>query len=189
MILVKDDFLPKEAFKDLQQYCNENEFQIVDAGGKEFSVLHTPRNLLEFFRLPGYELVLTFIRSAHKDFDTDHRIHADNIINGHKTELASVLYLNDEGEIDDNGTAFYIHVTHGRQLGKTATAEEFDRLIKEDSNDLSKWKMTDKISSVPNRQLLYSSNYFHAKWPNIIERGERRVLVCFYAKKENTIGK
>jgi len=189
MILIKDDFLPKEAFKDLQEYCKEHDFQIVTAGDKEFSVLETPRTFLDFFRLDGYELVLTFIRSAHKNFDTDHRIHADNIINGHKTELASVLYINEEDEVSENGTAFFKHVTHGRELGKDVTAEEFDRLITEDSNDLSKWKMTDKISAVPNRQLLYSSNYFHAKHPNVIEFGERRVLVCFYSKKENQIGK
>lgn len=188
MIIVKDNFLPEQAFLDLKMYCEMNQFKIVQAGEKEFSVLDTPRELLEFFRLDGYELVLTFIRSADKDFDTDYRIHADNIINGRKTELASVLYINDsntdEEEVSENGTAFYTHNKYGRWLPEDVTDEEFDRLIKEDSNDLSKWKMTDKISAFPNRSLLYSSNYFHAKYPNKIERGTRKVLVCFYAKKE-----
>jgi len=179
---VTDNFLPQQAFKDLQQHCRVNNFEIVKLGEKEFSVLETPNPLLEFFKIPGHQLVLTFIRSAKNDFDTDLRIHADNIINGHKTALASVLYINEKGEVPPNGTMFWIHKTHGDQLDKSVSNEEFDRLITEDSNDLSKWEESDIIYAKPNRQLLYNSNYFHSKWPAKIEKGERKVLVCFYSK-------
>lgn len=83
-MIVTDNFLPGAAFEDLQHYCIDNDFEIVKLGEKEFSVLPTPRYLLEFFQIPDHELVLTFIRSAHADFDTDYRIHADNIIEGKK---------------------------------------------------------------------------------------------------------
>jgi len=180
---VTDNFLPIGAFEDLQEYCNESDFQIVKLGEKEFSVLTTPRYLLEFFQIPGHELVLTFIRSAKKDFDNDIRIHADNIIEGKKTALASVLYINPEGTVSKNGTAFWRHNEYGYELPKDVSNEEFDRLITEDSNDLSKWEQLDTIYARPNRRLLYNSNLFHSKYPSKITEGTRIVLVCFYAKK------
>lgn len=181
---ITDNFLPPKAFQDLQQYCNSNDFQIVTLGEKQFSVLETPNALLEFFKIPNHNLILTFIRSAKNDFDTDLRIHADNIINGHKTALASVLYINDENEVSKNGTTFWKHHIHGHELQKEVSTEEFDRLITQDSNDPSKWEQTDIVFARPNRQLLYNSNSFHSKWPAKIDKGKRKVLVCFYSKKE-----
>lgn len=180
---VTDNFLPTKAFEDLQEYCNQNEFEIIKAGEKEFSVLKTPNSLLDFFKIEGYELVLTFLRRANKDIDTDLRIHADNVIVGRKTALASVLYINNKDEATPNGTVFWEHHIHGQELAKNVSNKEFDRLITEDSNDIQKWEVQDLIKSRPNRQLLYNSNLFHSKWPPVIETGERRVLVCFYAEK------
>lgn len=180
---VTDNFLPEAAFIDLQEYCLEGEFKIVKAGDKEFSVMPTPKYLLEFLQIPGHELVLTFIRSARIDFDNDSRIHADNIIEGKKTALASVLYINPEGTVSKNGTAFWRHHEHGYELPADVSNEEFDRLLTEDSNDLSKWEQLDTIYARPNRQLVYNSNYFHSKYPKVITEGTRIILVCFYAKK------
>lgn len=181
---VTDQFLPEAAFEDLQNYCYEEDFQIVKHGDKEFSVLPTPKYLHEFLQIPGHELILTFIRSARVDFDTDARIHADNIIEGKKTALASVLYINPEGTVSKNGTAFWKHHKHGYELPQDVSNEEFDRLITEDSNDLSKWEQLDIIYARPNRHLLYNSNHFHSKYPSQIEEGTRIVLVCFYSKKQ-----
>lgn len=182
-MIVTNNFLPIQAFKDLQFYCDNNDFQTVKAGDKEFSVLQTPQSLIEFFKIPGHELVLTFIRSARINFDTELRIHADNIINGHKTVLASVLYINEEEEVSTNGTVFWKHHTHGYELESTVSEKEFNRLITEDSNDYEKWEQKDMVYARPNRQLLYNSNQFHSKWPPVINKGERKVLVCFYANK------
>ncbi len=181
---ITDNFLPPLAFQDLQNYCNTNEFQVMKYGEKEFSLLPTPRYLLEFLQIPEHELILTFIRSAKKDFDTDNRIHADNIIEGKKTALASVIYINSEEEVSKNGTAFWRHHHHGYELPEDVTNEEFDRLLTEDSNDLSKWEQIDTIYAKPNRRLLYNSNHFHSKFPAKINEGVRKVLVCFYAKKD-----
>lgn len=183
-MLVTDNFLPPAAFEDLQNYCHENNFQIIKVGEKEFSFMPTPRYLLEFLQIPGHELVFTFIRSAKKDFDNDIRIHADNIIEGKKTVLASVLYINQEDTVSKNGTSFWRHHTHGYELPEDVSNEEFDRLITEDSNDLSKWEQLDMVYSRPNRRLLYNSNLFHSKYPSKINEGTRIVLVCFYAKKQ-----
>lgn len=181
---VTDNFLPQAAFTDLQNYCSDQQFEIKEMGDKKFSVLPTPRYILEFLQIPGYEMVLTFVRSANKDFDNEMRIHADNIIAGRKTSIASVLYINREDTVSKNGTSFWKHHKYGYALPEDVSNDEFDRLITEDSNDLSKWEQQDIIYSRPNRLLIYNSNSFHSKYPNQINEGTRMVLVCFYAKKE-----
>jgi hypothetical protein len=139
---------------------------------------------LEYLQIPNYELHLTFIRSANKDFDNDLRIHADNIIEGKKTALASVLYISTGAETSANGTAFWKHHKHGLKLPEDVTNEEFDRLLTEDSNDLKKWDLVNIAWAVPNRRVLYDSNLFHSKWPAEISVGTRIVLVCFYTKNQ-----
>lgn len=184
MIQISDNFLPREVFENLQEYCYGNDFKIVEIGEKKFSVLQTPDELLQYLQVDGHQLILTFIRNAYESFDTDLRIHADNIINGHKTSIASVLYLNRPEEVSSNGTAFWNHINYGLTLPDNTSEEEFNRLITEDSNDISKWCKAGLIYSVPNRMVVYQSNYFHSKWPKVIEKGTRIVLVCFYKKNE-----
>jgi len=183
MIFVQDQYFTTETFKALQDYCNNNEFQKVETEGKDFFVLETPKELIPLLQFSGHELVLSFIRMADKNHNTTPSIHADNLINGHKTALASVLYINNEEDVSKNGTAFYSHNYYKRELPENISNEEFDKLLKEDSNDPLKWQIKDIITSVPNRMLTYSSNQFHAKFPSKIERGTRIVLVCFYTKK------
>lgn len=180
MIEVIDNFLPEEVFKELQDYCYNNKFQIVKAGDKEFSVLNIPDSVISYLDIDGYKPVLGFIRNAYDGFDEDIRIHADNIINGDKTAIASVLYINKSEGVTENGTCFYEHKDYGIKLPEDCSDEEFDNLIINDSNDESKWNRLDYISSRPNRLLTYDSNYFHSKYPKKIEEGERIVLVCFY---------
>jgi len=181
MIYVVDNYLDQNTFKSLQEYCNTTPFEIITLGEKQFSVLETPQSLIPLFQMEKHTLITTFIRSAHKEFDTDLRIHSDNVINGHKTALACVFYISGS-EVSKNGTAFYHHTKYGKQLPDNISAEEFDRLITEDSNDRHKWKQKDIIVSEPNRLLVYNSNYFHSKFPQVIDRGVRQVLVCFYTK-------
>lgn len=179
---VTDNFLPPELFKELQNYCNDNEFQIVQVGEKEFSVLPVPDYVMPYLEIHGYELILSFLRSAKNDFDTNYRIHADHVLNGRKTALASVLYVNSNKGVSVNGTSFWRHHIHGERLPDDTSNEEFDRLLLEDSDDLSKWEHVLSVFAVPNRMLVFDSNLFHSKFPKVVKTGERKVLVCFYEK-------
>lgn len=183
MIQVIDNFLPANMFEALQDICQSTEFKIVNVGGKDFSIMDTPEDLIPFLQIPGHSIILTFIRDAYKGFDNDWRIHADSIISNHMTSLASVLYINDPKGVTPNGTAFWKHKDHGLKLNTDVGAEEFDRLLTDDANDLSNWKSTAVVESEPNRLLTYNSQYFHSKTPNEITEGRRIVLVVFYKKE------
>jgi hypothetical protein len=178
---IKDNFLPKEVFQQLKEYCIDKEFQQIKIGEKEFLILDTPIFVYGHLLIDGYEIILSFIRKAHKDFDRDWRIHADNIINGSKSNIASVLYIDSSDSY--NGTAFWKHHQYGDSLPENITNEEFDSLLVNDANNLEKWKLTCIIPNYENRMLQYNSNNFHSKYPNIIKQGERIVLVTFYKKK------
>jgi hypothetical protein len=177
-----DDFLPKEIFKKLQDYCRTEDFEIVEQGGKQFSVLEVPDFVEPYFELKGHKIVLTFIRNAYRDFDNKERIHCDGIINNQEINKAAVFYINDRGEVPENGTKFYSHHKHGEYL-QNMSNEEFDRLILEDSDDVLKWNETHYVHAEPNRLLRYNARFFHGKYPAMIEKGVRKVLVIFYAKE------
>jgi len=185
MIKIKDNFLPDETFRELQNYCREKEFETVVVGSKEFSVLETPDNVIPFLQQPGHEIILSFIRQANELIDTKLNIHADGIIQGQISSLASVLYINDSQGVTKNGTAFWYHEKHGYKLPNDCSIQEFNRLLTEDANDIEKWKQLDYLKAKQNRLLTYPSNYFHSKWPQQITEGTRIVLVTFYKKTEN----
>jgi len=182
MINIIDNFLPEDEFKSLQEYCDNNLFEIVSRPGKLFSVLKTPEDLYKYIHIEGYEIVLSFIRSAYKGFDTNLWIHADNIIEGKRVDISSVLYINEEEGVSPNGTAFWDHYSHGVKLSKDCSDADFDNILIKDADDRSKWVKKDYISSRPNRVLTYDANYFHSKYPQEITEGIRKVLVTFYTK-------
>ena len=181
---VIENALPNEVFLNLQEYCKTNKFQIVDTENKSFLVLPTPIEVLKYLQQQDNDIIFSFIRKAHNDFDYENRIHADGMINGQNTSLASVLYVDVEGEITPSGTAFWKHHKHGVKF-KKFNEKEFNRLLNEDAEDLSKWTKTDFIEAKNNNLLVYDANLFHSKFPNKIEQGERIVLVTFYKKKYN----
>lgn len=182
MYEIKDNFLPENTFKRLQYYCETNEFSIVTAGDKQFSVIDIPENIYPYLEIVGYERVFSFIRSAYNGFDEEARIHADNIIMGERVSLASVLYINSPEGVTKNGTSFFDHHLHGKELSECISEEEYNRMILEDSNDLDKWVQTDYVESKPNRLLKYPARNFHAKSPNKIENGTRIILASFYKR-------
>lgn len=179
---VNDNFLPEDLFQELQDYCNQKEFQEIKVGDKSFLYLPTPEVFIPLLQIPEHQIILSFIRKAHSEFDTDYRIHSDRIINQEQTELACVVYINENEGVTTNGTAFWKHHFYGSELPKESTNEEFNRLLLEDSNDLSKWKLIRFVQSQPNRCLTYKANQFHSKYPNKITEGERIVMVTFYKK-------
>lgn len=177
MIHIQDNYLPGEAFQDLCEYIKGNEFQEHKVVEKTFSALELPRSILPFFSIKGKELVLAFLRRSNSIYDTELNIHADYIVNGRKTSLASVLYIKSEVEC---GTQFYIHEKYGLKLPNEVSDKEYNRMIIEESNDASKWKKKDYVSNYPNRLVTYDSNYFHSKGIQKIENGDRIVAVFFY---------
>ncbi|MDR2223576.1 MAG: hypothetical protein LBE34_12730 [Flavobacteriaceae bacterium] len=183
MIQTENNFLPQKVFEELQNYCQKSEFERINLGEKEFEFLKVPDDVLSYLQEEKHDLIVTFIRRATPDFDTDLRIHSDNIIQGEKTSLAKVLYLNQKGTVSENGTAFWNHHIYGEELPKDVTDEEFNRLITEDANDWKKWSIQKVFYSEPNKLLTYSSNLFHSKYPARIVSGERIVLVVFYKDK------
>ena len=174
-----NNFLPDEMFKSLREYILKSEFQIFDAGDKKFSYLPVPTEVYSYISEQISTPVLSFIRRAYPGFDDEPRIHCDGIINGEKVSLASVLYLNLDGEVQDNGTAFYSHKQHGEKFD--GDEDEFNRLLLEDANDLSKWSDYKLIiKSEPNKLIAYDTRLFHSKFPYEIESGVRYVLVSFF---------
>ena len=184
MIIIEDNFLSEEDFKNLQDYCKQL-FRVERAGAgdqwKEFLVLDTPPAILEQLELEGHEVIFSFIRKAHADFDTDPRIHSDGIIMNKYVDVASVLYINDKEGVPRNGTAFYDHAFFGEKLPKDVKPELYNDVLR-DSNVTGIWQQTDKVYAKPNRLLSYPANYFHGKFPAKIETGERIVLVTFYSE-------
>lgn len=176
-----DNFLPDSVFRKLQRYTSENEFRIFDAGDKAFSVLDTPDFVLKYLESNDKEIILSFIRRAYSEFDNELRIHTDYIIKGEKPSEASVLYINNEKGVSTNGTAMWKHIKYGEYFD--GSEDEFNDLLLNDSNDLSKFKLTDLVFSKPNRLLVYDANRFHSKYPSRIVDGVRIVLVTFYKDK------
>ena len=58
--------------------------------------------------------------------------------------------------------------------------EEYDRLLIEDSGDLSKWELNTVLGYEQNRLISYPSSYFHGKYPNKAWKEGRQVFVMFY---------
>jgi len=180
MIVIRDNVLNPNDFEELQRFCQKERFVRYPVGNKEYLMLFTPKEIKEFLKIEGHRIILSFIRKAYQNFDKEHRIHADHKINGVKADLASVLYINDDQSVTPNGTAFYKHHKYNYELPHETCDDEFNRLLNDEAEDLSKWQKTDQIKAIPNRILIYPGNRFHSKWPKVIKKGERIVCVTFY---------
>ena len=182
MIYIKDNFLPKQLYKDLVEYCDE--FKEVEYPDKSFWVKKLPSELINYIersleKIEGKDIksILCFAREAKEGQDNDWRIHNDTIIKNEQPDRAIVLYIK-ANENKLNGTAFWEHENYGHTYLKS-NSEEFNRMLKEDANDKSKWKLNSVIGSKDNRLLSYPCEYFHSKYPNEYEN-QRIVLVMFY---------
>lgn len=182
MIVIRDSYLNQEDFQALQDYCYNTEFKEVQAGEKSFLTIPTPDWVREKIQIEGSRMVLTFIRKAHKNFDTELRAHCDYYIMNEKVDYAVVLYINDTKGVSTNGTRFHKHIKYGYKLPENFTEQQYNDLILNHSNDETKWVTTDVIQARPNRLLMYDAQLFHSKYPSKIETGERIVLVAFYKK-------
>ena len=184
MIYIKDNFLDKELFdfdnKDLKQ------FKEVQTPGKKFWVIEPSKAFIDYItrRLSiiesvRVENVLAFFREAKKGQDNDWRIHNDSVIEGTQPDRAIVFYMSENKTKELNGTAFWKHKKYGDSFKDSFNLEEFNRLIKEESNDLDRWELSSVVGHKKNRLLSYPCDYFHSKYPKEFEES-RVVFVMFY---------
>ena len=182
MIYIKDDFLDEELFRHLQNYLTD--FKEFDTPNKKFYVMHPPEGLVEHIedkvsKIEGVKVksILSFFRQCKENQDNEWRIHNDSIIEGQQPDRAIVIYMNDNKRAL-NGTAFWQHKTKG-DFFQYSDDGQFDEMLKEDSNDKSKWNLKSVIGCKENRLISYPCNYFHSKYPNEFKK-ERKVFVMFY---------
>ena len=183
MIYVKDNFLPKNLYNELVNFTDK--FKEVKYPDKSFWIKELPDEFNNFIvsqleKFEGKKIynILSFAREAKKNQDNEWRIHNDTIINGQQPDRALVLYVK-TNEDKLNGTAFWEHENYGYTYIKS-DEEEFNRVLKEDSNDKSKWKLNSVIGYRDNRLLSYPCEYFHSKYPN--EFNDQRVVVVMFYK-------
>ena len=183
MIYFIDNFLDKKLLDFIT--TDLVDFKEIDTGDKSFWIKETPEPFLqyvikklEFIEQRTIKSIISFFREAKKGQDNDWRIHNDSIINDQKPERAIVLYLSSNNDNKLNGTAFWEHKTYGDTY-KESNTEEFNRMLKEDANDIDKWKLKSIVGHKKNRLLSYPSNYFHSKYPNEFIKS-RVVFVMFY---------
>ena len=189
MINIIDNFLDQEVLKIIEKEIDKNKFKEFKTPGKSFWVQEANTYLVRYILTKleieeGYDLesVKAFFREAKKDQDNDWRIHCDFGPNTAEANRACVLYINQNITDGLNGTAFWDHTKHGHTL-EYGDLKEYNRILLEDSEDLSKWKLQSVIGSKKNRLLSYPTNYFHSKYPNEFDES-RVVFVMFYKIKK-----
>jgi hypothetical protein len=187
MINIVDNFLDDLTYISTYNKLLENDFEEVVVGDKSFWVqFSTPefdKTVLDkVSSIEGVERnsVLSFFRVATDELDTDWRIHADSIINGERPTRALVLNISPSKMTGLHGTAFWSHREYGDSLHDGVSFEDFDGMLLNHSNDLSKWELQSVVGYKINRAVCYPCNYFHSKYPNIGWAGGRMVYVMFY---------
>lgn len=187
MINIKDDFLHKDTYDIVCHMLANNKFQQVELGDKKFWVQYSDsefdnivlRRLSAIDGLPR-ESLLAFFRVATDELDTDWRIHADAKVGDIRPTRALVLYLSESTMEGLHGTAFWKHKKLGYEMPLDISNEESDRMLMQEANDLSNWDLHSVVGYKPNRAVMYPSNYFHSKYPNVGWKEGRMVYVMFY---------
>ncbi len=187
MIYIIDDFVEKNLFKLANQYLDENKFNKVVVGEKDFYIQDSNKDFDEYIAtklsiIEGKKIenILSFFRVATDEIDVTWRIHSDLNINGQKPDRAIVLYLSPREKEELHGTALWEHYIYGRELPEDISDEEYDRMIKMDADELEKWRLSTVVGYEENRLVSYPSSYFHSKYPNISWEEGRKVFVMFY---------
>ena len=185
MIYIKDNFLPEDLLKAVRD--DTSSFEKVDTPGKSFWVKHPSKDFINYisgrvsdFEGHDIENILCFFREAKEGQDDQWRIHNDTLIKNEQPDRAIVLFISDEEEFKHglNGTAFWSHKIHGDTY-PGGSYDDFNELLTDDSNDISKWDLKSVIGHKTNRLVSYPCEYFHSKYPKEF-KSSRQVLVMFY---------
>ena len=187
MINIIDDFLDDKKYQSIYKRLLDNDFVDVELGGKHFWVQFSDDyfndmiiNKLSAIDGVQRECLLGFFRIATEEFDTDWRIHADSKVADIRPERALVFYISPSTKEGLHGTAFWKHKKLGYSIPENISNEEFDRMLKDEANDLEHWELHSVIGYKPNRAVIYPSTYFHSKYPNTGWKEGRMVYVMFY---------
>jgi len=190
MIYIEDEFIDKDLFAIATAYLKKGKFQKVEAGEKNFYIQSSPESFTDYvLRKLGaiegkpLENILSFFRVSTNALDCNWRIHSDLNIKGQRPDRAAVLYMSPRELEDLHGTAFWEHERYGKSLPPHITDEEYDRLIKIDSEELDMWRLVSVAGYEQNRLVSYPANYFHSKYPNQSWKEGREVFVIFYKYK------
>ena len=186
MIYIIDDFLDDKVFEFIKKDLNT--FEKIETEDKNFWVIN-PSDAFKKYMTQRLELhegrtitdCFSFFREAKKNQDDDWRIHNDTHsgVYDEKPDRAAVFFISDDDHEELNGTAFWQHVKYGDRFPKDSSEQEANRMLKEDANDLSKWKLKSVIGHKKNRLISYPCEYFHSKYPNEF-KNSRKVFVMFY---------
>ncbi len=193
MIYIKDNFLDQDLFSYIKDYIKKSKWKTITIGSKDsfnFDIKYIEpeqkfikyiQAWLQVIERAEVNILRSFFRKSNSKYDTEWRIHNDSLVDGVQPDRALVFYINKNKEDNQNGTAFWNHHKHGYKL-KDYDIEEFNRLLIEDSNDLSKWTLDTVVNHKENRLLSYPCNYFHSKYPD--KAKNRTVFVAFYTSKQ-----
>ena len=188
-----DDVLDLSEFESLKQYCFEDRrFTALEKGDHIYYVANAPQNIIdkiyteiESIYNTKIKNIVCFLRLASSVFDTDLRIHCDNGNVG--TDFApthgGVFYIT-YGKNDINGTAFWRHNKYGYVCPTDFTDKDIQEKIMCDKEDVTKWNLNTIIGGLPNRLVCYPSQYFHSKYPRVMNgihpKDSRIVMVVFF---------
>ena len=196
MIYLKDNFLDKTLFKYVKDYIKNSEWKTITIGPEDdynFDIKYIEpdqkliiyiQTFLSIIERSDVKILRSFFRKSNNNFDTEWRIHNDSVVDGVQPDRALVFYINKNNENHQNGTAFWSHKKHGYRFNDLSI-DEFNRMLREDANDLEKWKLESVITHRKNRLVSYPCDYFHSKYPD--KAKNRTVLVAFYTSKQYKI--
>jgi hypothetical protein len=190
MIYTKDNFIDKDLFNIACNYLKKGEFIKHKAGEKNFYIQESIKAFDDYVLaklgvIEGRPLenILSFFRVSTDELDNTWGIHSDLNINGQRPDRAAVLYMSPRELEELHGTAFWEHEVYGKDLPSHITDEEYNRTIKEDSENLDMWRLVSVSGYEQNRLVSYPANYFHSKYPNKSWKEGREVFVIFYKFK------
>lgn len=192
-VIFIDDVLDSAEFENLKQYCFEDKrFTALEKGDHIYYVANAPQNVIDKIHTEIESIynikiknIVCFLRLASSVFDTDLRIHCDNGNVG--TDFApthgGVFYIT-YGKNDINGTAFWRHNKYGYVCPTDFTDKDIQEKIMCDKEDVTKWNLNTIIGGLPNRLVCYPSQYFHSKYPRVMNgihpKDSRIVMVVFF---------
>lgn len=192
MIHIIDDFIDKDLFKIATDYLKKGEFLKHNVGGKNFYTQNSPESFNKYVLgklglIEGrpVENILSFFRVSTDELDNNWRIHSDLNIMGERPDRAAVLYMSHREKEELHGTAFWEHEIYGKNLPSHISDEQYNELIKVDSENLNMWRLVSVAGYEQNRLVSYPANYFHSKYPNKSWKEGREVYVIFYKFKKN----
>ena len=110
--------------------------------------------------------LLTFARMSTTTRDARPRIHADSTMDA----THAFVWSGEEppSEMPGSGTGFFRHAVHGVSLPLTRENRgEHERLLREETDQLSRWRLWTVMPLKTNRLTVYKAEFFHCRYPYV----------------------